>query len=195
MPAPYSLTSRALQDRFDTLRLADLAAHSIVHERLQPDERALIERLDMFFIATADADGRPQCSYKGGAPGFVRVLDEHNLAFPLYDGNGMFLSAGNLLARPEVGLLFIDFEQPQRLRINGRAALDADDPLLPQWHEAQLVVRVAVREVFVNCPRYVHRLARVEASAFVPQRGRETPVPDWKRRESIRDALPARDRR
>ena len=67
----------------------------------------------MFFLATADEHGMPQCSYKGGDPGFVRVVDEHTLAFPSYDGNGMYLSLGNLLVNPQVGILFIDFAQPE----------------------------------------------------------------------------------
>lgn len=76
----------------------------------------------MFFLATADAQGRPSCSYKGGEPGFVRVLDEQTLAFPRYDGNGMFLSLGNALENPHVGLLFIDFVRARRLRFNGEAS-------------------------------------------------------------------------
>src|SRR3954462_5207712 len=102
----------------------------------------------MFFIATADAEGHPQCSYKGGEPGFVRVLDERTIAFPLYDGNGMYLTAGNLLATKHVGLLFIDFEARRRMRLNGVASIDDEDPLLPEYPEAQLVVRVGTTEVF-----------------------------------------------
>ncbi len=83
----------------------------------------------MFFLATADREGRPQCSYKGGEPGFVRVLDQHTVAFPNYDGNGMYLSMGNLSVNPQVGMLFIDFvsERPSRLRLNGLAHIDEDD--------------------------------------------------------------------
>jgi uncharacterized protein len=190
----YSPASRQLQDQFDTRRLADRARQLIVHEHITPEDKLFIESLTMFFIATVDAHRRPQCSYKGGAPGFVRVLDEHNLAFPLYDGNGMYLTAGNVLTSPEVGLLFIDFARPRRLRLNGCALIDADDPLLADYHEAQLIVRIEVREVFVNCPRYVHQAAWVEASPFVPRRGCETPIPDWKRKNSMLDALSARDR-
>ncbi|MGH8657340.1 MAG: pyridoxamine 5'-phosphate oxidase family protein [Gammaproteobacteria bacterium] len=190
----YSPTSRQLQDLFDTRRLADLAHRVMVHDRFTAEDQAFIEKLDMFFIASADEQGQPQCSYKGGAPGFVRVLDERTLAFPLYDGNGMYLTAGNLMARPDVGLLFIDFENPNRLRVNGRALVDRHDPLLAQYHEAQLLVRVEAREIFVNCPRYVHKATRAERSPFVPTRGCATPIPDWKRRDLVRDALPARDR-
>ena len=189
----YHDASRRLQDRFDTRRLADRIVERIVRDRIDDDDRAFIERQDMFFLATADRDGQPQCSYKGGAPGFVKVVDEHTIAFPNYDGNGMYLSLGNLVENPQVGLLFISFTEPKRVRLNGVASIADDDPLAAEWPEAQLVVRVRATEVFPNCPRYIHRLELVEPSRFVPREACETPVPDWKRREWSRDALPARD--
>ena len=200
----YTEPARALQDRFDTRRLADRIEERLLSDSIGDGDRALIERLDMFFLATVDAAGQPQCSYKGGEPGFVRVLDERTLAFPLYDGNGMFLSAGNVLAGAgagvgavggRVGLLFIDFlaERPTRIRVNGVASIDPDDPLAAAWPGAQLVVRVRVGEVFPNCPRYIHRLALVERSRFVPQAECAAPIPDWKRRPWAQDVLPAGD--
>src|SRR5215210_7835131 len=138
----YHQGNRALQDRFDTRRLADRLEQVKVHDRFTPDDRAFIERLDMFFLATADAAGQPTCSYKGGDPGFVRVVDERTLAFPSYDGNGMYLSMGNVALNPAVGLLFIDFERQRRMRVDGTATLRPDDPLLALYPEAQLVVRV-----------------------------------------------------
>src|SRR5919201_6864844 len=159
------------------------------------DDRAFIERMDMFFLATADADGRPQCSYKGGDPGFVRVLDEHTVAFPNYDGNGMYLSMGNLLVNPRVGMLFIDFvsKTPSRLRLNGIARIDEHDDLMAEYPDAQFIVRVEATQVFPNCPRYIHRMALVERSRFVPHAGCATPVPAWKRSDWACDVLPARD--
>jgi predicted pyridoxine 5'-phosphate oxidase superfamily flavin-nucleotide-binding protein len=192
----YHEGSRRLQDQFDTRRLADRLDERFLREPLIGDEdRAFIERMDMFFLATADADGQPQCSYKGGDPGFVRVLDERTVAFPNYDGNGMYLSMGNLAVNPRVGMLFIDFvsERPSRLRLNGVATIDEDDPLLAGYPQAQFVVRVSATELFPNCPRYIHRLALVERSRFVPRAGHETPVPGWKRSEWARDVLPQRD--
>src|SRR5690242_20030623 len=133
MPSPYHEGSRRLQDAFDTRRLADRLDEKFVQRGfIDESDRAFIERMDMFFLATADADGRPQCSYKGGEPGFVRVLDEHTVAFPNYDGNGMYLSMGNALVNPHVGLLFIDFGLRKRLRLNGIAAHSDDDPLLAE---------------------------------------------------------------
>ncbi len=186
----YHEASRRLQDRFDTRRLADRIEERIVHDAIDGDDRAFIEARDMFFIATVDADGQPQCSYKGGDPGFVRVLDQHTIAFPLYDGNGMYLTAGNLLATQKVGLLFIDFEGRKRMRLNGVASVDDDDPLLADYPEAQLIVRVAATEVFPNCPRYIHEYALVARSRFVPKADCETPVPKWKSSEWARDVLP-----
>jgi uncharacterized protein len=189
----YHDASRELQDRFDTRRLADRIDERIVHTTIDDDDRGFIERADMFFIATADAEGRPQCSYKGGDPGFVRVLDERTIAFPLYDGNGMYLTAGNALVNPNVGLLFVDFEQRRRLRLNGVASVSGDDPLLADYPEAQLIVRVEATEVFPNCPRYIHEYRLVQRSRFVPREECRTPVPAWKTRDWSHDVLPAAD--
>jgi predicted pyridoxine 5'-phosphate oxidase superfamily flavin-nucleotide-binding protein len=194
--SPYHDGSRRLQDRFDTRRLADrLDELFLSRPVIDPDDREFIERMDMFFLATADAEGRPQCSYKGGDPGFLRVLDERTVAFPNYDGNGMYLSMGNLLANPHVGMLFIDFvsARPSRLRLNGVASIDEHDDLMGAYPGAQFVVRVRATEVFPNCPRYIHRMELVERSRFVPRAGHEPPVPDWKRATWSCDVLPAGD--
>ena len=189
----YGPHSRELQDRFDTRRLADRLEEHVVRETIDAADRAFIEARDMFFLATADEHGAPQCSYKGGEPGFVRVLDERTIAFPSYDGNGMFVSLGNLTANANVGLLFIDFEGQKRLRLSGLASIDAADPLLAEYERAQCVVRVVATHVFPNCPRYIHKLELVERSRFVPRAGREPPVPEWKRRDWARDVLPSDD--
>ena len=193
MAGLYHEGNRRLQDAFDTRRLADRLEEVKVRDFIDEADRAFIEDLDMFFLATADADGRPTCSYKGGDPGFVRVLDERTLAFPDYDGNGMFLSLGNALVNPEVGLLFVSFERRRRVRLNGTASVDAGDPLLGSWPEARAVVRVSAREVFPNCPRYIHHYELVERSRFVPRAQQPTPVPDWKRTDWASDVLPAGD--
>jgi predicted pyridoxine 5'-phosphate oxidase superfamily flavin-nucleotide-binding protein len=196
MEPTYHRESRRLQDRYDTRRLADRLDEKFVQRPvIASEDRAFIERMDMFFLATADAQGRPQCSYKGGDPGFVRVLDEQVLAFPNYDGNGMYLSMGNLLTNPHVGMLFIDFVsvRPSRLRVNGVASIDPEDALMEAYPEAQFVVRVRATQVFPNCPRYIHRMALVERSRFVPRAECATPVPDWKQADWANDVLPADD--
>jgi predicted pyridoxine 5'-phosphate oxidase superfamily flavin-nucleotide-binding protein len=186
----YHEGSRAFQDRFDTRRLADRIEERKISDRIDDEDREFIEQRDMFFLSTVDHRGYPTCSYKGGHPGFVRVLDERTIAFPNYDGNGMYLSIGNAVAHHKIGLLFIDFEQPDRLRIHGDATVDFDDRLTAEYPEAQFVVRVRVREVFPNCPRYIHRFALVERSRFVPKAGNATPFPDWKKSDWAADVLP-----
>jgi predicted pyridoxine 5'-phosphate oxidase superfamily flavin-nucleotide-binding protein len=193
MPGTYHDGHRLLQDQFDTRRLADRIDERLVDDVIDSDDKAFIEDLDMFFLATSDEQGHPNCSYKGGEPGFVRVVDEHTLAFPNYDGNGMYLSAGNILINANVGMLFIDLEKGRRLRINGVASIDEHDELMDHYPEAQLVVRVRAREVFPNCPRYIHKYRLVERSRFVPKASCPTPVPDWKRSEWAKDVLPAND--
>ena len=193
MASGFHEGSRSLQDRFDTRALADRIDGLLVSDTISDGDRAFIEARDMFFLATADAQGRPTCSYKGGEPGFVSVLDAHTLAFPSYDGNGKNHSAGNVLVHPDVGMLFIDFEHGHRMRLEGTASIDLDDPLLAEHHEAQFVIRVRARAVYPNCPRYIHRYELVRRSRFVPRPDCLTPVPDWKRSDWAVDALPEHD--
>ncbi len=188
----YHQGQRDHQDRFDTRRLADRLSESTTATIPEP-MKAFIEARDMFFIATADADGWPQCSYKGGEPGFVRVLDESTLAFPVYNGNGMYLTAGNLTANPKVAMLFIDWSRTTRLRVNGLASVDPDDPLVATFPRAELVVRVTTTEVFANCRRYVHHYELVERSPFLPTAEAPPPVPDWKLDPWFEGTLPAGD--
>lgn len=189
----YGRGARELQDRFDTRRLADRIEQHLMRDHIAASDQAFIERMDMFFLATVDGRGRPSCSYKGGTPGFVRVLDPKTIAFPSQNGNGMFVSVGNIAETRQVGLLFIDFIGQSRLRLDGEATVDEKDPLLGSYPEAELVVRVNVREVFPNCPRYIHKLALVERSRFVPKDGCVTPVPSWKRTDWASDVLPEGD--
>ena len=186
---------RRLQDLRETRPIADRLEQVTVHSAFSDDDRAFIERAAMFFIATADAEGRPDCSYKGGLPGFVRVLDEHTLAIPDYDGNGMYRTWGNVLVNPRVGLLFLDFEKPRRIRINGTAQLLEDDPLRAEFPGAVFVVRVTADLIFPNCPRYLHEMKLIEHSAYAPRPQHVAPVPAWKTFKEFRDALPERDRR
>jgi hypothetical protein len=188
MTFQHSAGSREIQDRFDTRRLADAISDRTVHDRLSDHDRLFIERMDMFFIASEGASGMLDCSYKGGDTGFVHVLDESTLAFPNYDGNGQYMTAGNILETGKVGMLFIDFQNQWRMRVNGTASIDFADPLLSDWPEAQFIVRVHVQEVFPNCPRYIHKMEMVERSVYVPQADCATPDPDWK--GQFEDALP-----
>lgn len=194
MDSLYSTAHRALQAAFGTERLADFLDEHHVHERLTDDEKAFIAARDMFFLSTVDPDGNPTVSYKGGAPGFVRVVDDGTLVFPGYDGNGMFLSMGNIAGRGSVGLLFIDFETPNRLRVQGTARVLRDDPLLATYAEAQYLVRVTVAKAWVNCPRYIHTYKKVAQSRYVPQQTQAAPLAAWKRLDIVQDVLPDSDR-
>ena len=180
-----------MQDRFDTRRLAERLKERVT-DTINDEAGAIIKEARMFFLATCDDRGLPTCSYKGGEPGFVKIVDECTIAFPNYDGNGKYQSMGNLLRNPNVGMLFVDFEGSQRLRIQGVASIRQDDELLAEYAEAQFIVRVELTEVYKNCPRYVHRYRFVEQSEFVPHSDRETPQPAWKTSEELKDALPRR---
>jgi predicted pyridoxine 5'-phosphate oxidase superfamily flavin-nucleotide-binding protein len=186
----YHAGMRELQDRHDSRRLADRLDETLSRTTFADEDRVFIESRPLFFLATADAAGQPDCSYKGGDPGFVRITADDELAFPSYDGNGMFRSLGNVLVNPAVALLFIDFERPRRLRVNGRASMARDDPLLASFIGAQLVVRVRAERIFPNCPRYIHKMSMNEPSPYVPREGCTPPVPAWKRFEMFSDVLP-----
>ena len=189
----YSQQHRQLQDQHDTRNLADRVQELIVENQINEQHQPFIESRDFFFLTTIDHRGYPTCSYKGGNPGLVRVVDPQTLAFPSYDGNGMFLSMGNIQGNPKIGMLFIDFETPHRVRIHGDALIQEADPLLSEYPGADMIVRVMIGEVFINCPRYIHRMQRIETSKYAPQPGKDRLAPQWKRIDAVQDALPAGD--
>ena len=176
----YHDGNRRMQDDFGSRPMADRLEDNLTRTAFNDADRELIENAIYFFVATADAEGRPDCSYKGGAPGFVRVVGPDELAFPDYDGNGMFKSLGNMLVNPNVGLLFIGLhEKPLRLRVNGLASFSRDDPLMSSTVGAQLIVRVKARAIFPNCPRNVHKMQLIKLSKYVPLPGSEPLEPKW----------------
>ncbi len=190
----YHAGMRELQDARDTRRIADRLAEVTLRSQFTDEDRAFIAKSRMFFLGTADAEGYPDCSYKGGLPGFVRVTDGNTLEIPDYDGNGMYRSWGNVIANPRVALLFIDFETPKRIRVNGRARIVQDAARCAAHPGAVFVVEVQAERVFPNCPRYIHRMQLVEESVHSPRADYTPPVPAWKTFEVFRDALPERDR-
>jgi predicted pyridoxine 5'-phosphate oxidase superfamily flavin-nucleotide-binding protein len=193
MTDAYHDGSRALQDRFDTRRLAD-RLHDMFRSQWTLDEvRPMIEAAPMFFLATADRDGHPQCSYKGGAPGFVQILAPMELCYPNYDGNGMYLSAGNILENPAIQMLFIDFEHPNRVRVSGTATISDDPGLVSRYPGAEFAVHVAVTDVFPNCPRYIHRVDSHELSVNVPDVDGVAPIAEWKCMPMFNEVLAADD--
>jgi predicted pyridoxine 5'-phosphate oxidase superfamily flavin-nucleotide-binding protein len=177
----YHEGNRRLQDQFDSRRISDQLEEKLTRTEFTPDDKTFIESLPYFFLSTADAEGKPDCSYKGGMPGFVRVTGPSELAFPDYDGNGMFKSLGNILVNPSIGLLFIAMHgKPQRLRVNGTATVSDQDPLLAKSVGAQLIVRIAARVIFPNCPRYIPTMQLIEPSTYAPRSGCQAPEPAWK---------------
>lgn len=189
----YSESHRALQDQFATRKMADRMEETIIKTALDEMDKHFVSTRDMFFLSTVDHAGRPTVSYKGGDPGFIKIVDDRTIAFPSYDGNGMYFSMGNINGNPEVGILFIDFEVPNRMRLQGRASIMADDPLLAEFKEADLVVRVAITQTWVNCPRYIHRFKKLGQSRYVPRAGSETPFCVWKRLDGYQDVLRPHD--
>ena len=182
--------NRQLQDRFESRRISDCLEQKLTRTSFSPDDKAFIEGAAYFFLATADSSGRPDCSFKGGMPGFVRVTGASELAFPDYDGNGMFKSLGNVIVNPHVGLLFIAMhDKPKRLRVNGVARISEGDPLLGETVGAQLIVRVEARAIFPNCPRYIPNMRMTEPSIYTPQPQCEPPEPAWKSFDSFKDVV------
>ena len=193
--AMYHDGNRELQDHFGARPLADRLVDRLWRDRFKDDDKAFIESVEFFFLATADADGHPDCSFKGGPPGFVKVPAPNLLVFPDYDGNGMFKSLGNIKSNPQIGLLFIEMgEKPKRLRVNGRATLHLDDPMLNDLPGAQIVVRVVPENIFPNCPRYIPNLQTGEPSQYVPREGVAPTEPAWKGFDIFKDVVPPRRR-
>ncbi len=190
MSIMYHEGNRELQDRFDSRRMADRLEERLTRTAFTEDDKAFIESAAYFFLATADAQGRPDCSFKGGMPGFVRVTGASELAFPDYDGNGMFKSLGNLLVNANVGMLFIAMHgKPKRLRVNGSASISDTDPLIKETVGAQLIVRVAARAIFPNCPRYIPNMEMTGPSIYAPQPRWDPPEPAWKKSDEFKDVV------
>ena len=189
----YHSGQRGLQAEFESEALADRLYERLRHDRFTDADKAFIEGQPFFFLATADAEGRPDCSYKGGDPGFVRILAPDRLVFPDYDGNGMFRSLGNVEVNPHVGLLFLSVgAKPARLRVNGAARVLRNDPQMTLWPGAQLLVEVTPSDIFPNCPRYIPELAQKAPSTYVPQAETPPVEPAWKSFSIFSDVVPPR---
>ena len=191
----YSQEQKKLQSDFGTQQLAEKLVNMIVKSTLDERERAFIESREMFFLSTVDKEGRPTVSFKGGAAGFLKAIDEKTIVFPSYDGNGMFLSMGNISATSQVGLLLIDFETPHRMRIQGKASVNQNDPLLGVFPGANLIVRVEIEKTWINCPRYIPTYKRIATSKYIPSVDGSAPLAAWKKIEDLKGVLPPADRK
>lgn len=191
----YHEGNRALQDAFGSRALADRLAERLRHDRFTEADASFIAAQSFFFLATADAEGRPDCSFKGGAPGFAQVAAPDLLIFPDYDGNGMFKSLGNIGVNPHVGLLFIAMgEKAGRVRVNGRAEVVTDDPAMARIPGAQLLVKVTPIDIFPNCPRYIPTMGVEAVSPYVPLADALPLEPKWKAFPDFADVTPPRRR-
>lgn len=185
--------NRELQDRYDGRRVADTLEARRRTDAFLPEHVAMIEAAACFFLATA-AEGAVDCSFKGGPPGFIRVTGPAELEFPDYDGNSMYLSLGNILQSPAIGMLFVPFDgRSLRLRLRGRARLVEDAARLAAIPGARRLVRVAVTDIFPNCPRYIPDLASGTPSPYLPAADGTALAPEWKGRDYIRPILPQDD--
>ena len=189
----YTESQRDLQDEFKTRALADTLENSIVQTELNEAACAFIEERDFFFLTTVSSEGEPTVSHKGGPKGTVKILDPKTLAFPAYDGNGMFLSLGNIADTGKIGLLFMDFETPHRVRVQATASIVQDPSLLANFPGAIAVVKAHVDRTFVNCARYIHKYQRIESSRHVPNNNGEQPLASWKRIQGMGPLLSPED--
>jgi len=185
----YHDGQRELQDRYQGRAVADRLEKHRMHKEFTDADRALIESVHFFFLATAFVDD-VDCSMKGGVPGFVRVTGPNEIAWPDYDGNRMYRSLGNILRSPAVGLLFIRFDRkPTRLRIRGRARIDETPEAIAGLPGARRLIRVTADFIFPNCPRYIPRMDFVEESMYSPKPDYIPPQPEWKKQEWVRDVI------
>jgi predicted pyridoxine 5'-phosphate oxidase superfamily flavin-nucleotide-binding protein len=166
------------QERFGTVgRAAAFVAHQRL-DYLNAAMQAFIARQDMVSIATADEQGRCDCSFRAGAPGFVQVLDEKTLAYPEYRGNGVMASVGNILENTHIGLLFLDYTETRiGLHVNGRARVvdPRDIPALPNLpslmvdtanrtgaYRPEAWIVIDVEEAYIHCSRHVPLMKRLD---------------------------------
>lgn len=191
----YHEGMRELQDRYEGRAVADRLEQHRRRTEFNDDDIAFIQSVPFFFLATATPES-VDCSFKGGAPGFVRVTGPQTLEWPDYDGNRMYRSLGNITASPRVGLLFIRFDgqlfnNAGRLRVAGHAEVDDDPAATARFEGARRIVRVTAESIFPNCPRYIPGMGEAQISEYVPQPGYEPPDPPWKSMRMVRDIFEA----
>lgn len=192
----YADGSRKLQDKYKARKVADLIQQATAVTSFDDDQfgyRDFISQATYFFLATSSGTNTDS-SFKGGPKGFVRITGPNTLVFPDYDGNRMYKSLGNIVDNPNIGMLFMKFENEDgqrylRVRINGHATVHDDHPLLGEFPGAKRIVEVETKFIYLNCPRYIPEMQLVDQSAHIPEEGKEQPIPGWKNKPGIKEAL------
>lgn len=189
----YADAQREVQDKVGARKLADAVYKAIVYDEIPEDQMDFIAARDYFFLSTVTAKGEPHVSYKGGHPGLVKIANPRQIAFPNYDGNGMFFSMGNITATAKVGMLFMDMETPHRVRVQGTASISMDPDDMAHYPGCNMLVRIDIDAVFLNCARYIHPHKRLETSRHVPDAEGNQVLASWKRIDHLQEALPEGD--
>jgi hypothetical protein len=163
-PVPGSAGEHALQCAYGTESRAQRFYADQVRDRLLPTMVAFVQRMEMLFVASADARGECDASLRSGPPGFIRVLDARTLAYPEYRGNGVHASLGNVSENGHVGLLMVDFvDDLIGLHVNGAARIveAAEFPHVEEDRRAERWVVVEIEEAYIHCRKHIPRMSRV----------------------------------
>jgi uncharacterized protein len=175
---PGSTGEHLLQQRFGSAQRARSFYDRQVLDHLNAGMQQFVQRQEMVFVATSDARGECDCSFRAGEPGFVQVLDDRTLVYPEYRGNGVYASLGNLWENAHVGLLFIDFFRDViGLHVNGEVELVENDRLLADERVTPRIldelattgprrperwVQVSVHEAYIHCSKHIPLLAKLD---------------------------------
>ena len=158
--APFHSGELDAQNRFgDPAIWDDKRQKNLLWKEIPEEFHARLETAPFFFLATSDDKGNCDCSFKGGGKGLIRVISCTQIAFPDFAGNGAFMSIGNILLNPHVGLLFIDFSDGSRLRVNGRASIHEEGDVMDLFAKAKCVIVVDIEQVVPNCSKHIPRLS------------------------------------
>jgi predicted pyridoxine 5'-phosphate oxidase superfamily flavin-nucleotide-binding protein len=153
------------QEKWNTSATWDAARRKeLLWDHIPEPFQQRFEQAPYFFLATSDRQGRCDCSFKGGGQGLIKLIDEKTFAFPDFDGNGAFMSIGNILVNPYVGCLFLDFMDGARLRVNGHAEIHERDITGP-FPDATRVILIHIEQVIPNCNKHIPLMQPVNLSA------------------------------
>jgi len=159
----------ALQEAYGTGARADRFYADQMLDHLNPRMREFVARQEMLFVATADARGECDCTFRAGAPGFIRTLDERRVTYPEYRGNGVLASLGNIHESGHIGLLMVDFFRDLiGLHVNGRASIVDNDTMRRRYgvgeegtipgRRPERWVLVDIEEAYIHCSKHIPRL-------------------------------------